>query len=79
MVTAEAKEVDYLFKLRKSRYVKEPLYKHDSLAGWDYVIDGWEAKDSELKLIAWSKKRRVVMNRRRIPKDTLLAIEHNKN
>jgi hypothetical protein len=79
MVTAEDKEVDYLFKLRKSKYVKELLYKHHSLAGWDYVIDGWEAKDSELKLMAWSKKRRVVMIRRRLPKDTLLAIEHNKN
>ncbi|MFT5083519.1 MAG: hypothetical protein ACI9Y1_001564, partial [Lentisphaeria bacterium] len=78
-VTAEDKEVDYLFKLRKSKHVKELLYKHHSLAGWDYVIDGWEAKDSELKLMAWSKKRRVVMIRRRLTKDTLLAIEHNKN
>ncbi|MFT5084119.1 MAG: hypothetical protein ACI9Y1_002171 [Lentisphaeria bacterium] len=29
--------------------------------------------------MVWSKKRRVVMIRRRLPKDTLLVIEHNKN
>ncbi|MFT5084939.1 MAG: hypothetical protein ACI9Y1_002996 [Lentisphaeria bacterium] len=61
MVMAEDKDVDYLFKLRKSRYVKELLYKHHSLAGWNYVIDSWGAKDSVLKLMAWSKKRRVIM------------------
>ncbi|MEE8058700.1 MAG: transposase [Pseudomonadales bacterium] len=77
MAIAEDKQLDYLFKLRKSKYVKELLYKHHSLRGWDYVIDGWEVKESELKLMAWSKKRRVVMIRRRLPKDVLLAIENN--
>jgi len=78
MAMAEDKQLDYLFKLRKSKYVKELLFKHHSLTGWDYVIDGWEAKESELKLEAWSKKRRVVMVRRRLPKDVLLGIEDNR-
>lgn len=75
MATAEGLGVDYLFKLRKSKYVKDLIYKHHSVRGWDYVVDGWEAKDAELKLAAWGKKRRVVMVRRRLPKDAVLALE----
>lgn len=78
MDTAEDLGVDYLFKLRKSKYVKELIYQHHSMQGWDYIVDGWEAKDAELKLAAWSKKRRVVMVRRRLPKETVLAIENSK-
>ncbi len=75
MAAAEEKQLDYLFKLRKSKYVKKLIAKHHSLSGWDYVIDGWEARDDHLKLDAWSAKRRVVIVRRRLPKDIVLTLE----
>jgi hypothetical protein len=75
MASAEEKQLDYLFKLRKSKYVKKLIGKHHSLGGWDYVINGWEAKDDHLKLDAWSSKRRVVIVRRRLQKDIVLTLE----
>jgi hypothetical protein len=45
MSTAEQRGVNYLFKLRKSKYVKQLIQQQHSVAGWDYVIDGWEAKE----------------------------------
>jgi len=75
MASAEEKQLDYLFKLRKSKYVKKLISKHHSLGGWDYVIDGWEVKDDHLKLDAWSAKRRVVIDRRRLAKDIVQTLE----
>jgi hypothetical protein len=76
MAVAEEKQLDYLFKLRKSKYVKQLIHKHHSLGGWDYIIDGWEARDDQLKLAAWSNGRRVIIVRRRLPKDAVLALEN---
>ncbi len=75
MAMAEEKQLDYLFRLRKSKYVKQLIHKHHSLGGWDYVIDGWEATDDRLKLASWSNERRVLIVRRRLPKDAVPALE----
>jgi hypothetical protein len=75
MAAAEERRVDYLFKVRKSKYVKELIYKHHSRGGWSYITDGWEATDDQLKLAAWSAARRVVILRRRLPRDIVLASE----
>ena len=77
MTTAEDKQVDYLFKLRKSKYVKQLILQQHSVAGWGYVVDGWEAKEDRLKLGVWGDHRRVVIVRRRLPKETVLALEDN--
>ena len=76
MAMAEEKQLDYLFKLRKSKYVKQLIHKHHSLGGWEYVIDGWEATDDQLKLASWSNERRVLIVRRRLPKNAVLALEN---
>ncbi len=75
MSAAEQRGVNYLFKLRKSKYVKQLIQQPHSVSGWDYVIDGWEAKESCLKLAAWNDHRRVVIVRRRLAKDALLVLE----
>ncbi|MEE8058621.1 MAG: transposase [Pseudomonadales bacterium] len=75
MTTAEEKQLNYLFKLRKSKHVKQLIHKHHSLGGWSYVIDGWEAKDDYLRLSTWRNDRRVVIVRRRLSKDAMLALE----
>ena len=78
MSTAENKQLNYLFKLRKSKYVKQLIQQQHSVAGWDYVIDGWEAKEDRLKLAAWRGHRRVIIVRRRLPRETVLALEDKK-
>jgi hypothetical protein len=75
MTTAEQKQLKYLFKLRKSKYVKQLIMKQHIEAGWAYVIDGWEAKEDRLKLSGWRDHRRVVIVRRRLPKEVVLALE----
>ena len=75
MTTAESKQVDYLFKLRKSKYVKQLIQQAHSVAGWEYAVDGWEAREDRLKLVAWQEHRRVVIVRRRLPREAVLALE----
>jgi hypothetical protein len=41
----EAKGMPYLFTLRKSKNVKNLIYKHHSLGHWQPVKAGWEAKE----------------------------------
>jgi hypothetical protein len=79
MSTAEDKQLHYLFKLRKSKHVKQLIYRHHCLGEWHYVMDGWEAKDSSLKLSTWSDSRRVVIIRRRLPRGTVLTDENTKD
>jgi hypothetical protein len=78
MRMAESKQLHYLFKLRKSKYVKRLIQQQHSVAGWEYVVNGWEAKEDYLKLASWRDHRRVVIVRRRLPKETILALEDNK-
>lgn len=74
MRTAEDRGLPYLFKLKKSKYVKELIHKAHCTGGWSYVTAGWEAQEDELQLQSWDRSRRVVVIRRRLPKDVVLAL-----
>ena len=63
---AEARGVDYLFKLRQSKYVKELITRLHFEPGWQSTQGGWEAKESRLQLKSWTKERRVVVTRRQL-------------
>jgi hypothetical protein len=77
MTTAEHKQLPYLFKLRKSKYVKQLIHQAHSQGGWAYIIDGWEAQDDQLQLSTWKDSRRVVIVRRRLSKESVLALADN--
>jgi len=66
---------DYLFKLKKSTYVKALINRHHCLGQWRYFNDGWEAKTDSLQLKSWDKQRRVVILRRRVSSDSVLGLE----
>ncbi len=70
---------DFLFKLKKSKYVKALINKHHCLREWTYFNDGWEAKTDQLQLKSWGKERRVVIIRRRISSDGILAVTLESN
>ena len=79
MTQLEDKEYRYLFKLKKSKNVKELIYKHHSLGNWTHFKDEWEAKEDQLQLMGWEKPRRVVVVRRRARSELILALEDKNN
>ena len=63
---AERRRVNYLFKVRQSKYVKALIYKLHGQSGWERTHDGWEAIESTLQLKSWTQARRVIVTRRRL-------------
>ena len=73
----EAIYQSYLFKLKRSKYVKELIHKHHCEGEWTFIRKGWEAKEDQLQLSGWEKERRVVIIRRRLSNDNLIGVEYN--
>jgi len=63
---AEQRNVDYLFRIRKTKYAIKLLHQLHFQSGWTRTVDGWEAIEHTLKLTTWTKERRVVVVRRRV-------------
>jgi hypothetical protein len=63
----------YLFKLRLTAGVRRYIEKRFSSAAWADAGAGWEGLDGELRLSGWDKDRRVVVLRRRLQGEVLLA------
>ena len=66
MREAEARRLPYLFKLRLTRNVKRMIEKLASAREWVDAGQGFEAKESEVRLEGWSRQRRVIVLRRRL-------------
>ena len=69
MGRAEQEGLAYLFKLRTTRNVKRLLERAMAEADWASAGQGWEGKEAELRLMGWSRARRVVLLRRRLAGD----------
>jgi hypothetical protein len=65
----------YLFKLRLTRNVKRYVEKLFWDQDWSKAGQGWEGKDGELRLDGWSRARRVMVLRRPLRGEALLADE----
>ena len=67
MASCEGAGLDYLFKLRLTkgaRRLAERLMARDE---WEDAGQGWSGIEAELRLQGWSRTRRVVVLRRRLP------------
>jgi hypothetical protein len=73
MTEAEQRGVHYLFKLRQSANVKKLILQQHCRSGWERTVDGWEALSTELKLSTWKQARRVVLVRRRLSRNIVVA------
>jgi len=73
MTEAEQRGVEYLFKLKKSPFVKKLILQHHCQSGWQKTHHGYEARSTELKLSTWIKPRRVIIVRRRLDKNIVIA------
>ena len=54
---AEARELPFLFKLRVTANVKRRIEKLAEAREWVDAGQGFEAKESEVRLAGWSRKR----------------------
>ncbi len=66
MGEAEARELPFLLKLRLTANVKRMIEKLASMREWVDAGQGFEAKESEVRLMGWSRQRRVIVLRRRL-------------
>lgn len=73
MTEAEQRGIDYLFKLRQSKNVKQLILQHHCKPGWERTHAGWEALSTELRLSTWAQPRRVVLVRRRLQDNIVIA------
>jgi len=75
----EAMQRGYLFKLKRSQRVKQLIGHVHGQGRWTRFNEEWELKESQLQLQGWQRARRVVVARRRLPKDPLIGIEYARN
>jgi hypothetical protein len=77
MTALEERRQPYLFKLKLSKNVKRHIGSLFRQSGWTVAGQGWEGKDGELALTGWVQKRRVVVLRRPLTGEVVLAGEHD--
>ena len=75
MKPLEDRQQSYLFKLRLSKNVKRHIERVFWDAGWMDAGQGWEGKDGTLRLSGWEKNRRVIVLRRPLKNEMLIAQE----
>ena len=71
----EERGQSYLFKLRLTANVKRYIEKLFWEQDWKNAGQGWEGRDGELRLSGWSRARRVIVLRRPLRGEALLADE----
>ena len=77
MTALEERQQPYLSKLKLSKNVKRHISRLFRESGWSDAGQGWEGKDGTLTLTGWNRERRVVVLRRPITGDVMLAGEDN--
>ncbi len=74
MCQAEERGFPFLFKLRQTEGVLRHLTELSKRRDWEFAGGGWRGVESELQLQGWTKKRRVVILRRSLARETV-AVE----
>ena len=72
MQGAEQRGLDYLFKLRQSPNVKKLISRAFARTDWSTAGQGWEGIEEQMALTGWTKKRRVVVLRRRLKESVVI-------
>ena len=66
----------YLFKLRQTKNVSRNigwLAKQGKKAEWKSTEQGWESLETTLRLEGWTRERRVIVSRRKLPEEKVGA------
>lgn len=78
MNEAENRSLSYLFKLSCTTKVKRLIVSMMKKSSWVFAGQGWEGIESTLTLSGWSQSRRVVLLRRKLPKDKIGVVKKSK-
>ena len=73
MIEAEEQKFPYLFKFKQTSKVKQLIQKAFSRQDWVPAGQGWTGIEAELALKGWTRQRRVIVLRRRIRDEIVLA------
>jgi hypothetical protein len=73
MSPAEEKSLPYLVKLRLTRNVRRLIEKAFCRNDWRDAGQGWEGVEESLKLVGWTKTRRVIILRRALAGDVAIC------
>lgn len=66
MQRCEQEGLPYLLRLRQTANVKRALERAMSEQDWMAAGHGWQGKEASLRLVGWSRARRVILLRRRL-------------
>jgi hypothetical protein len=69
MARAEQNNLKYLFRLRMTENVKRDLRRAMQQSDWADAGQGWQGKQTALRLHGWSRQRRIILLRRKLPSD----------
>jgi hypothetical protein len=73
MSQAEQRGQPYLFKLRLTKGVKRAIERAMREQDWQDAGAGWQGKEGKLRLLGWSRHRRVAILRRRVKRSLALG------
>ena len=73
MREAEQRGQPYLFKLRLTKGVKRAIERAMGEQDWHDAGAGWQGKDGRLRLMGWSRHRRIAILRRRVARSLALT------
>src|SRR6201995_2749696 len=77
MARAELKGLPYLFRLRMTANVRRSLDRAMQQSEWADASQGWQGKETTLRLQGWSRQRRIILLRRKLARD--LAVTDRTN
>ena len=73
MAGAEQRGLAYLFRLRLTKNVRGALERAMREADWTDAGQGWQGKEATLRLLGWSRQRRVILLRRKLHGDVAVS------
>jgi Transposase DDE domain group 1 len=73
MAGAEQRGLPYLFRLRLTKNVRGALQRAMRDADWADAGQGWQGKETTLRLMGWSRQRRIILLRRKLRGDVAIA------
>jgi hypothetical protein len=73
MAEAEQRGLPYLFRLRLTKNVRGALDRAMRETDWTDAGQNWQGKETSLRLLGWSRQRRIILLRRKLRDDNAKA------
>jgi hypothetical protein len=73
MAGAEQRGFDYLFRLRMTKKVQRAMERAMQQPEWADAGQGWQGKETSLRLNGWSRHRRIVLLRRKLAREVAVT------